>query len=42
MAVLGVARVPYEKWLKFVMPLFLMWTGIGAVSIIIATIIGWS
>ncbi len=42
MAILGLAKVPYEKWLKFVMPLFLMWTGIGAISIIIGVLIGWS
>ncbi|MCT4620642.1 MAG: TIGR00366 family protein [Marinisporobacter sp.] len=42
MAVLGVAKVPYEKWLKFVGPLFLMWTGVGVVSIAVATLIGWS
>lgn len=42
MAILGLAKVPYEKWIKFVMPLFLMWTGIGALSIVIGVLIGWS
>lgn len=42
MAVLGVAKIPYEKWLKFVLPLFSLWVLIGAISIVIATLIGWA
>jgi len=41
MAVLGVAKIPYEKWLKFVAPLFLIWVGIGAVSIVVGVMINW-
>lgn len=42
MAALGVAKIPYEKWLKFMMPLFGIWVVIGTVSIIIASLIGWA
>lgn len=33
MAALGVARVPFEKWLKFMMPLFLIWTLVGCFAV---------
>lgn len=36
MAVLGIAGVPYEKWLRFIMPLFLVLMVIGAVFLAIA------
>lgn len=42
MAVIGVAKVPYEKWLKFMLPLFGIWVAIGSIAIIIGTLIGWS
>lgn len=42
MAVLAVAKVPYEKWLKFMFPLFIWWTVIGTVAISIATVIGYN
>ncbi len=41
MAVLGVAKIPYEKWIKFVAPLFLIWVGIGAASIVVGVMINW-
>jgi len=42
MAVLGVAKIPYEKWVKFVAPLFLIWVAIGSVSIVIGVAINWT
>lgn len=42
MAALGVAKIPYEKWVKFMMPLFGMWVLIGSISLIVASLIGWS
>ena len=42
MAALGVAKVPYEKWLKYMIPLFGIWILIGTIAIAFATIIGWS
>ncbi len=42
MAALGVAKIPYEKWLKFMLPLFGIWCLIGTLSIIIGVMIGWS
>lgn len=41
MATLGLAKVPYEKWLKFVMPLFALWMGAGALFLVIAQMINW-
>ena len=41
MAALGVAGVPFSKWLKFQVPLFLIWTAICTVAIIVAVMIGY-
>lgn len=35
MGVLSVAKIPYEKWFKFLWPLMLIWLGTGAVLIVI-------
>ncbi|WP_432666832.1 TIGR00366 family protein [Wukongibacter baidiensis] len=35
MAVLSVAKIPYEKWFKFLWPLMLIWLGVGAVLVVI-------
>ena len=39
MAALSIGRVPYERWVKFLWPLMLIWIGIGAVFMIIADVI---
>ena len=41
MAALGVAGVPFSKWLKFQVPLFLIWTAICTVVMIVAVMIGY-
>ncbi len=41
MASLAIARVPWDKWAKFMLPLFLIWSGLGAVFLIIAQAIQW-
>ncbi|MBU0927445.1 MAG: TIGR00366 family protein [Spirochaetes bacterium] len=41
MGVLSVANIPYEKWVKFIWPLMLIWIGIGAAFLIIANIINY-
>lgn len=41
MGFLVVSKIPYSKWLKFIMPLFLIWTAIGCVFMIGAVIIGY-
>ena len=41
MATIGLAHVPYEKWVKFMTPLFFIWTGMGAVFLVIAQAIQW-
>ena len=39
MSYLAVSRIPYEKWVKFIWPLMLIWIGMGAVFLIIANLI---
>ncbi len=39
-AVIAAARVPYEDWLRFVFPLYLMLCALGVVSIIVAIALG--
>jgi uncharacterized ion transporter superfamily protein YfcC len=41
MAILGIALVPFEKWFKFVIKLFLMLSAIAAIFLIIAVEIGY-
>ncbi len=41
MAMLGIAKVPYEKWLRFVLPLFLQLILLSAVFLAIAVAIGY-
>ncbi|QIZ77129.1 YfcC family protein [Ferrimonas lipolytica] len=40
LAVLALARIPYGKWVKFFLPLFLFWTGAALIAVIIAQMIG--
>lgn len=39
MGVLAMAKVPYEKWFKFIWPLMVIWTVIGSVMCFIAAVI---
>ncbi len=41
MGALSIAKIPYEKWVKFLWPLMLMWIGIGAVFLLIANAISY-
>jgi uncharacterized ion transporter superfamily protein YfcC len=41
MGALAVAKIPFERWLKWVWPLFLAWVVIGAVFILFAVSIGY-
>ncbi len=41
MGFIGMARIPYTKWLKFIFPLILIWTLLATVAIIIGVAIGW-
>lgn len=41
MASLAVAGVPWIKWAKWMLPLFLIWCGIAVVMLVIAVLIGW-
>lgn len=42
MAALAIAGVQYQKWIRFLLPLFLTWVGISVVTMIVAQLIGWS
>ncbi|GHV55162.1 C4-dicarboxylate ABC transporter [Synergistales bacterium] len=39
MGVLAMAKVPYEKWVKFIWPLMVIWTIIGSVMCFMAAVI---
>jgi uncharacterized ion transporter superfamily protein YfcC len=39
MAVLAIAKIPFTKWLKFVFPLFAIWTLLSFIFLVIAVII---
>ena len=41
MGYLAVSKFPYSKWLKFMMPLFLIWTALGCLFMLGALIIGY-
>ena len=41
MGYLAVSKIPYSKWLKFMMPLFLIWTAVGCLFMLGALIIGY-
>jgi len=41
MAILGLAEIPYEKWFRFVLPLFLILSFTGLIIIGIAVFIGY-
>ena len=41
MAMLGLAKIPYEKWLRFILPLFLQLMLLAAVFLAIAVFIGY-
>jgi uncharacterized ion transporter superfamily protein YfcC len=41
MAMLSLAKIPYQKWLKFVLPLFLQLMVIAAIFLAIAVVVGY-
>jgi uncharacterized ion transporter superfamily protein YfcC len=41
MAVLAIAKVPYTKWLRFAMPLFVMLFLLSVIFLIIAVVINY-
>lgn len=40
MSVLGIAGIPFTKWIKWVMPLFIAWVAVGTAAVALAVIIG--
>ncbi|MTI68254.1 MAG: putative basic amino acid antiporter YfcC [Firmicutes bacterium] len=41
MGVLSVAKINYEKWVKFLWPLMLIWLGVGAIFLVFANVINY-
>ena len=41
MAQLSISKIPYQKWLKFVMPIITVWMILGVVFLLIAYFIGY-
>src|SRR5690606_19212418 len=41
MACLAVAGVSYTKWARWILPLFMIWVGIGVVMLTIGVLINW-
>lgn len=41
MGILGAANIPYDRWMKFMWKLFLIWLGVGCVMCSIAQFIGY-
>ncbi|MDS2172217.1 TIGR00366 family protein [Nesterenkonia sp. CL21] len=42
MAALAIGGVPYDKWVRFFLPLFLMWFVVGASFLLLAQFTGWN
>jgi uncharacterized ion transporter superfamily protein YfcC len=42
MGILGIAGIPYDRWLRFVLPLMAKLLLAGSVALVIAVLIGWS
>ncbi|MCA9636436.1 MAG: TIGR00366 family protein, partial [Myxococcales bacterium] len=40
--ILGLARIPFERWLRFVMPLMVKLWIAGAIVLVLATIVGYA
>ena len=38
---LAVSKIPYARWVKFMFPLFLIWTALGAVMMVLAVAVGY-
>lgn len=41
-ACIGMAGIPYQKWVRFLFPLILIWYMIAAIFVIVGQAIGWS
>ena len=41
-AILTMARIPYERWLRFVLPFMVKAWIVGSIALAVAVMIGWS
>jgi uncharacterized ion transporter superfamily protein YfcC len=42
MGILAIAGVPYQRWLRFVLPFMLQVWIVGSIALVVAVMIGWS
>lgn len=42
MAVLAIAGVPWQKWIRFFIPIFISWMILSVTMLVIAQVIQWS
>ena len=40
MGFIGLAKISYDKWLKFIFPLIWIWTGIATAAVLVGVMIG--
>lgn len=38
----AISGVGWNRWVKFILPLFLLWMTAGAILLVVANLIGWS
>jgi uncharacterized ion transporter superfamily protein YfcC len=41
MGIIGIAKIPYDKWFKFIAPLILKFFVMGSIALIVAVLIGY-
>lgn len=42
MATLAISRIAWNKWLRFILPLFCLWMGAAVLFLLFANAVGWS
>jgi uncharacterized ion transporter superfamily protein YfcC len=41
MAALGILQIPWSKWVRWLVPLLLIWLAIGCIAVVVAHFIRW-
>ena len=41
MGVTGAVNIPYDRWMRFMWKMFLIWTAAGCVMMVIAQLVGY-
>jgi uncharacterized ion transporter superfamily protein YfcC len=42
MGILGIAGIPYDRWLRFILPLMAKLLVAGSIALVIAVVTGWT